>query len=315
MPASAGGCSRGGRVDYTIGKGVRPASSPWPRWTIRIRERMDLKMGEGPYFTFFRPYHLTSLEVPLTCARVVPVRQGRHGADGPAGGGSAPSPKRDLAPGEGRSIRSASSCYRARIMTVEEGGGGPGDPLWPAGRATVTAPIKKGAHHAGQCRGAGRQPDHRPGARQDAMLDAMPDAMPDAIPGAARRNSSGREGVAGRCRDDDEAGQPAFAIRRYSPSDLRAALKKIWLIRRFEEGAEDNMRGMIHGRCISASAEASAVATCMELTDADKITLDPSRPRPLHRQGAEVRRMFAEFFGREDGYCHGRGGSMQSSRT
>ena len=28
----------------------------------RIRERMeDLKMGEGPYFTFFRPYHLTSL--------------------------------------------------------------------------------------------------------------------------------------------------------------------------------------------------------------------------------------------------------------
>ena len=28
-------------------------------------------MGKGPYFTFFRPYHLTSLEVPLTCARVV----------------------------------------------------------------------------------------------------------------------------------------------------------------------------------------------------------------------------------------------------
>ena len=31
----------------------------------------DLKMGKGPYFTFHRPYHLTSLEVPLTCARVV----------------------------------------------------------------------------------------------------------------------------------------------------------------------------------------------------------------------------------------------------
>ena len=38
----------------------------------RVRERMeDLKMGHGPYFTFHRPYHLTSLEVPLTCARVV----------------------------------------------------------------------------------------------------------------------------------------------------------------------------------------------------------------------------------------------------
>ena len=38
----------------------------------RLRERMnDLKLGEGPYYTFYRPYHLTSLEVPLTCARAV----------------------------------------------------------------------------------------------------------------------------------------------------------------------------------------------------------------------------------------------------
>ena len=41
----------------------------------RISERMeDLKMGKGPYFTFHRPYHLTSLEVPLTCARVATCR-------------------------------------------------------------------------------------------------------------------------------------------------------------------------------------------------------------------------------------------------
>ena len=38
----------------------------------RVRERMhDLKLGPGPYYTCYRPYHLTSLEVPLTCARVV----------------------------------------------------------------------------------------------------------------------------------------------------------------------------------------------------------------------------------------------------
>ncbi len=62
-----------GRVDYSVGKGVAPgvfvvveAEHP------RIHERMsDLKLGDGPYFSFLRPYHLTSLEVPLTCARAV----------------------------------------------------------------------------------------------------------------------------------------------------------------------------------------------------------------------------------------------------
>jgi predicted homoserine dehydrogenase-like protein len=38
----------------------------------RLRERMnDLQLGEGPYYTFFRPYHLTSLEVPLSAAAAV----------------------------------------------------------------------------------------------------------------------------------------------------------------------------------------------------------------------------------------------------
>ena len=48
----------------------RPASSSSSRCTHpRILERMDdLQVGKGPYFTFFRPYHLTSLEVPLTAA-------------------------------------------------------------------------------------------------------------------------------------------------------------------------------------------------------------------------------------------------------
>ena len=51
----------------------RPACSSSPRWRIRaLRERMhDLKLGHGPYYTFYRPYHLTSLEVPLSCARAV----------------------------------------------------------------------------------------------------------------------------------------------------------------------------------------------------------------------------------------------------
>lgn len=71
-PVADGGIlGRKGVVDYTIGKGVAPgvfvvAELAHPR----LRERMhDLKLGKGPYYTFYRPYHLTSLEVPLSCAR------------------------------------------------------------------------------------------------------------------------------------------------------------------------------------------------------------------------------------------------------
>ncbi len=74
VPSRNGGIlSDIGRVDYTTGKGMAPgvfvvAEAEHPR----IWERMkDLKMGDGPYYTFIRPYHLTSLEVPLTCARAV----------------------------------------------------------------------------------------------------------------------------------------------------------------------------------------------------------------------------------------------------
>ncbi|MFK7854567.1 MAG: NAD(P)H-dependent oxidoreductase [Granulosicoccus sp.] len=62
-----------GCVDYSIGKGVSPGVFVVADMShARIRERMkDLKMGDGPYYTFHRPFHLTSLEVPLSCARAV----------------------------------------------------------------------------------------------------------------------------------------------------------------------------------------------------------------------------------------------------
>jgi acetoin:2,6-dichlorophenolindophenol oxidoreductase subunit alpha len=103
-----------------------------------------------------------------------------------------------------------------------------------------------------------------------------------------------------------------FAIRTYAPEQLREALKRMYLIRRFEEGAEDSYtRGLIHGTMhLSIGQEASAMATCMELTDADKITSTHRGHGHCIAKGADVGRMFAEFFGKETGYCHGRGGSM-----
>jgi predicted homoserine dehydrogenase-like protein len=107
IPKSAGGVlSKPGCVDYSIGKGVAPGvfcivTTDHPR----LQERMiDLKVGKGPYFTLFRPFHLTSLEVPLSAARAVlhkqadmvpleqPVAEGHHAGEARSGGGRNPRP-------------------------------------------------------------------------------------------------------------------------------------------------------------------------------------------------------------------------------
>ena len=147
IPESAGGVlsSGEGRVDYSIGKGVAPgvfvvAEMDHPR----IRERMeDLKMGDGPYFTFFRPYHLTSLEVPLTCARVVlygkadMVPMARPVAEVCAVA------KKDMTVGETLD-QIGEYCYRAWIMTAAEARSAAAIPCGLLTGAKVTAPIKKG---------------------------------------------------------------------------------------------------------------------------------------------------------------------------
>jgi pyruvate dehydrogenase E1 component alpha subunit len=86
----------------------------------------------------------------------------------------------------------------------------------------------------------------------------------------------------------------------------------MYLIRKFEEGAEDSyMRGLIHGTMhLSIGQEASAVGSCMSLSDDDKITSTHRGHGHCVAKGADLSRMFAEFFGKESGYCKGRGGSM-----
>ena len=174
VPQSAGGLlsSDQGRVDFTIGKGVAPgvfvvAEMDHPR----IRERMeDLKMGKGPYFTFFRPYHLTSLEVPLTCARVVlygkadMVPMLRPVAEVCAVA------KRDLAVGDTLD-QIGEFCYRAWIMTAPEARAAGAIPCGLLTGAKVTAPIAKGALIS--TANAAVPPDSKIAvlrARQDAML-------------------------------------------------------------------------------------------------------------------------------------------------
>lgn len=61
-----------GVVDFGIGQ-VAPGVFLIVRTDHpRLREAMVLRdMGDGPYYTLFRPFHLCSIEVPLTCAALV----------------------------------------------------------------------------------------------------------------------------------------------------------------------------------------------------------------------------------------------------
>ena len=99
---------------------------------------------------------------------------------------------------------------------------------------------------------------------------------------------------------------------RLSPEQVRQSLRRMFLIRLFEEGAEQAyMRGLIHGTMhLSIGQEASAVGLCVGLTARDQITSTHRGHGHCIAKGAEPKRMFAEFFGKESGYCHGRGGSM-----
>lgn len=146
IPREDGGIlSRKGVVDFTIGKGVAPgvfviveAEHP------RIIERMDdLHVGTGPYYAFFRPYHLTSLEVPLTCARIMLYgKPDMVPLPAPVAEVCAVA-KRDLSPGE---IFDAigETCYRSFILTVEDARRQHAVPVGLLEGGRVTAPVKKG---------------------------------------------------------------------------------------------------------------------------------------------------------------------------
>ncbi|MFC5387554.1 thiamine pyrophosphate-dependent dehydrogenase E1 component subunit alpha [Aquamicrobium segne] len=115
-----------------------------------------------------------------------------------------------------------------------------------------------------------------------------------------------------RLKKEAEQSNLPFAYTQYSHDQLRDVLRKMYLIRRFEEGAEDSyMRGHIHGTMhLSIGQEASAMGICMPLTDEDQITSTHRGHGHSIAKGGDIKKMFAEFFGKTTGYCKGRGGSM-----
>jgi predicted homoserine dehydrogenase-like protein len=146
IPKEDGGIlNRKGVVDYTVGKGVAPgvfviveAEHP------RIIERMnDLHIGQGPYYAFFRPYHLTSLEVPLTCARIVLYGKPDMVPMAEPVAEVCAVAKRDLAPGE-KFDAIGETCYRSFTMTIRDARAKRAMPVGLLEGGQVLKPVKKG---------------------------------------------------------------------------------------------------------------------------------------------------------------------------
>jgi predicted homoserine dehydrogenase-like protein len=145
-PRDEGGLlARKGVVDFTVAPGVAPGvfASPELRHP-RLRERMsDLQLGDGPYYTVYRPYHLTSLEVPLSAAAAVLYGPESHAAAARAfrGGRCArqarPRPWRD-ARRDRRILLSRFALSRADALAFNA------LPLGLAQGASVTRRIPKG---------------------------------------------------------------------------------------------------------------------------------------------------------------------------
>ncbi|WP_455477684.1 NAD(P)H-dependent oxidoreductase [Bartonella sp. B41] len=145
IPEQDGGIlKKSGVVDYSTGHGIAPGVFVIAEVTHpRLRERMeDLKIGQGPYFTFHRPYHLTAMEVPLTCARVILYGQkDMVPLNHPVAEVCAVA-KKNLRPGDQLDFIGLYS-YRAWIMNIAEARAHQAIPCGLLEKATVTAEIKK----------------------------------------------------------------------------------------------------------------------------------------------------------------------------
>ena len=97
-----------------------------------------------------------------------------------------------------------------------------------------------------------------------------------------------------------------------SPEQQREMLRQMQTIRRFEERASDDFHaGHIYGvvHCYIGE-EAIAVGVCAALNRDDQIISTHRGHGHCIAKGADLDRMMAELYGREAGYCKGKGGSM-----
>ena len=97
-----------------------------------------------------------------------------------------------------------------------------------------------------------------------------------------------------------------------TPEQQREMLRQMQTIRRFEERAsadyhDGHIYGVVHAYI---GEEAVAVGVCAALNRDDQIVSTHRGHGHCIAKGADLDRMTAELYGRETGYCKGKGGSM-----
>jgi acetoin:2,6-dichlorophenolindophenol oxidoreductase subunit alpha len=96
------------------------------------------------------------------------------------------------------------------------------------------------------------------------------------------------------------------------PQRLLEMYRKMVMIRRFDQRAVEefhagNIPGGVHAYI---GQEAVAAGVCAALRRDDKIVSTHRGHGHTIAKGADIKLMMAELFGRSNGYCHGKGGSM-----
>ena len=96
------------------------------------------------------------------------------------------------------------------------------------------------------------------------------------------------------------------------PAQLLEMYRKMVTIRTFDQKAVEefhagNIPGVVHAYI---GQEAVAVGVCSALRREDRITSTHRGHGHTIAKGADLKLMMAELFGRSNGYCHGKGGSM-----
>ncbi len=97
-----------------------------------------------------------------------------------------------------------------------------------------------------------------------------------------------------------------------SRDELLSAYRTMRTIRMFEDRVNQEMStgdvpGAVH---LYAGQEASAVGICMHLNDSDRIASTHRGHGHCIAKGCDVNAMMAEIFGKANGICQGKGGSM-----
>ena len=103
-----------------------------------------------------------------------------------------------------------------------------------------------------------------------------------------------------------------YSLGQFDKAWLRNLYRSMLRIRLVEEEiaarySEQEMRCPVH---LSVGQEAVAVGSCVPLTQDDQIVSTHRCHGHYLAKGGDLRAMLAEIYGREDGCCGGRGGSM-----